>query len=139
MPSGTWWAQLVNPNHVSSGTAVITPRWLYVLAAATPQGLKDGYKEFNASGQGLIDRLQTLSSHGIHVLGSFIFGLPTDRPETFETTADVAQSAGLTFAQFVTLTPFPGTGDFGRREKLMESDPRQIEGNPWISRRARSN
>ena len=27
---------LVNPSHVSFGIAVITPRWLYVLAAATP-------------------------------------------------------------------------------------------------------
>src|SRR3977135_122076 len=29
-------ALLVTPRHVSFGTAVITPRWLYVLAAATP-------------------------------------------------------------------------------------------------------
>ena len=28
---------LVNPSHVSFGTAVITPRWLYVLAGATPK------------------------------------------------------------------------------------------------------
>ena len=27
---------LVNPSDMSFGTAVITPRWLYVLAAATP-------------------------------------------------------------------------------------------------------
>ena len=27
---------LINPSHVSFGTAVITPRWLYVLAGATP-------------------------------------------------------------------------------------------------------
>ena len=27
---------LVNPSDTSFGTAVITPRWLYVLAAATP-------------------------------------------------------------------------------------------------------
>src|SRR3954469_13111737 len=27
---------LVNPSHVSFGIGVITPRWLYVLAAATP-------------------------------------------------------------------------------------------------------
>ena len=27
---------LINPSEVSFGTAVITPRWLYVLAAATP-------------------------------------------------------------------------------------------------------
>ena len=28
---------LVNPSHVSFGVAIITPRWLYVLAAATPR------------------------------------------------------------------------------------------------------
>ena len=28
--------RLVNPSHVSFGVGVITPRWLYVLAAATP-------------------------------------------------------------------------------------------------------
>ena len=28
---------LVNPSHVSFGVAVITPRWLFVLAAATPR------------------------------------------------------------------------------------------------------
>ena len=27
---------IVNPSDISFGTAVITPRWLYVLAAATP-------------------------------------------------------------------------------------------------------
>jgi hypothetical protein len=28
---------IINPSEVSFGTAVITPRWLYVLAAATPE------------------------------------------------------------------------------------------------------
>ena len=32
---------LVNPSDVSFGTAVITPRWLYVLAAATPSRFGD--------------------------------------------------------------------------------------------------
>lgn len=32
---------LVNPSEVSFGTAVITPRWLYVLAAATPVSFGD--------------------------------------------------------------------------------------------------
>src|SRR5206468_7223226 len=27
---------LINPSHISFGVAVITPRWLYVLASATP-------------------------------------------------------------------------------------------------------
>jgi len=32
---------LVNPSDTSFGTAVITPRWLYVLAAATPEAFGD--------------------------------------------------------------------------------------------------
>ena len=50
--------------------------------------------------------------HGVHVLGSFIFGLPSDRDDTFDATVALAQKADVTFAQFVLLTPFPGTLDF---------------------------
>ena len=32
---------LINPSDVSFGSAVITPRWLYVLAAATPRAYGD--------------------------------------------------------------------------------------------------
>ncbi len=32
---------LVNPNHLSFGVAVITPRWLFVIAAATPRAFGD--------------------------------------------------------------------------------------------------
>jgi radical SAM superfamily enzyme YgiQ (UPF0313 family) len=98
--------------------------------SVTPEGLKDIYKDFNLTGQDLVDRIRTFQSHGIHVLGSFIFGLPSDRPETFQATAQIAQKAGLTFAQFVTLTPFPGTVDFSRWEKTMEGDPRRVTGIP---------
>jgi radical SAM superfamily enzyme YgiQ (UPF0313 family) len=98
--------------------------------AVTPEGLKDVYKDFNASGQQLVDRLQTFRHHGVHVLGSFIFGLPSDRPETFDLTAELAARAGVTFAQFVMLTPFPGTVDFADWEGTMRSDPTRINGIP---------
>ncbi len=32
---------LINPSHLSFGVGVITPRWLYVLAAATPTDYGD--------------------------------------------------------------------------------------------------
>ena len=32
---------LINPSNLSFGTGVITPRWLYVLAAATPPDYGD--------------------------------------------------------------------------------------------------
>ena len=52
--------------------------------AVTAEGLKDVYKDFNCSGEQLVDRLRAFRHHGVHVLGSFIFGLPSDRPETFD-------------------------------------------------------
>ena len=58
-------------------------------------------------------------THGVHVLGSFIFGLPTDTPATFAATADLAQRAGVSFAQFVMLTAAsraPSISPSGRRE-----------------------
>ena len=50
--------------------------------SVTPEGLKDIYKGFNYAGEALVDRLQAFKQRGIHVLGSFIFGLPSDRAET---------------------------------------------------------
>ena len=85
--------------------------------SVTPEGLKAVFKNFNDAGEELVLRLQAFKRHGVHVLGSFIFGLPTDRPETFEATTELAQRAGVSFAQFVMLTPFPGTVDFVRWEK----------------------
>jgi hypothetical protein len=98
--------------------------------AVTPEGLKDVYKGFNDSGEALVTRLQTFRKNGVHVLGSFIFGLPSDRAATFEATADVADRAGLTFAQFVMLTPYPGTVDFEAWEKRLGSSAATVGGVP---------
>ena len=65
-------------------------------------------------------RLQAFRDHGVHVLGSFIFGLPTDKPDTFEATAALAQRAGVSFAQFVHAArrfPAPSISGSGRRSR----------------------
>ena len=102
--------------------------------SVTPEGLKDVYKEFNCAGEDLITRLKVFRRHGVYVLGSFIFGLPSDREQTFEATASVASRADIAFAQFVMLTPYPGTVDFTKWEKQMEAAPVEINGIP-ITRR----
>jgi radical SAM superfamily enzyme YgiQ (UPF0313 family) len=99
------------------------------IESVTPEGLKSVYKDFNFAGDALVARLQAFRSRGVHVLGSFIFGLPSDKPETFAATADLAQRAGVTFAQFVMLTPFPGTVDFAKWEKEA-TDIGQVDGVP---------
>src|ERR1700681_4390477 len=94
--------------------------------AVTPEGLKAVFKDWNYSGEALARQLQTFKAHGVHVLGSFIFGLPTDKPATFDATVEMALKAGVTFAQFVMMTPFPGTVDFGRWEKEQAKAPEMI-------------
>jgi radical SAM superfamily enzyme YgiQ (UPF0313 family) len=98
--------------------------------AVTPEGLKDVYKGFNQVGDALVERLRTFREHGVHVLGSFIFGLPSDRPSTFDATADVAERAQLAFAQFVMLTPYPGTLDFETWEKKVGANAEMVGGIP---------
>jgi radical SAM superfamily enzyme YgiQ (UPF0313 family) len=107
----------------------------------TPAGLKDVYKGFNATGDALVARLRTFRAHDIHVLGSFIFGLPSDTMETFGATAALADRADVTFAQFVMLTPFPGTVDFERWAKGVDEQGKNVDGVPysrhWLIPRAK--
>ncbi len=100
------------------------------IESVTADGLKDVYKDFNSAGDELVERLQSFRTEGVHILGSFIFGLPSDRPSTFSTTATVAQSADLAFAQFVMLTPFPGTVDFKKWETSFGSEVPKVAGIP---------
>jgi radical SAM superfamily enzyme YgiQ (UPF0313 family) len=97
--------------------------------SVTPEGLKDIYKGFNLSGDALVTRLREFRKQGVHVLGSFIFGLPSDREATFDATLVLAKAADITFAQFVLLTPFPGTVDFERWVKEQGEVP-TVEGVP---------
>jgi radical SAM superfamily enzyme YgiQ (UPF0313 family) len=98
--------------------------------AVTPEGLKDIYKDFNLVGEELAKRLRVFREHGVHVLGSFIFGLPSDTAATFDATAALAEAADITFAQFVMLTPFPGTIDFDKWAAEDANKKRVIDGVP---------
>src|SRR5947209_7711821 len=98
--------------------------------AVTAEGLKAVFKDFNLSGDNLVNRLRVFRAHGVHILGSFIFGLPTDKPDTFDATRELAQKAHIAFAQFVMLTPLPGTIDFQRWEKEQGEGVARVNGVP---------
>jgi hypothetical protein len=108
--------------------------------SVTEEGLKAVYKDFNCAGENLVKQLRAFEQRGVHVLGSFIFGLPTDQPGSFDATVDVAQRSETAFSQFVMMTPFPGTVDFQRWEKDQEKDPAMVNGVPltryWLIPRA---
>jgi radical SAM superfamily enzyme YgiQ (UPF0313 family) len=100
------------------------------IESVTADGLKDVYKNFNCAGDALVARLRTFRRHGVHVLGSFIFGLPSDRQDTFDATVAVAERSDLSFAQFVLLTPFPGTVDFEKWAAVEQRKGTQVDGVP---------
>ena len=56
--------------------------------SVTPEGLKDVYKGFNLPATSSSSGCGRSAQHGVHVLGSFIFGLPSDTP------ADVRRHGG---------------------------------------------
>jgi hypothetical protein len=100
-------------------------RIMFVLVGVetvSARGLKAIRKDFNAAGDALVERLRLFSQHGVNVLASFIFGLPTDTPDVFEATVDLLEEADVAFAQFMRLTPFPGTVDFMHWEKRLQAE-----------------
>ena len=91
--------------------------------AVTPEGLKAVFKDWNYSGEALAKQLQTFKKHGVHVLGSFIFGLPTDKPRHLRRhRRDGAQ--GRRYLRPVRHDDlFPGTVDFARWRRNRTSPP----------------
>jgi radical SAM superfamily enzyme YgiQ (UPF0313 family) len=119
-----------DPEFLSAMTRAHIRGALVGIESVTGDGLKDIYKGFNATGDALVAQLRAFGEHGVHVLGSFIFGLPSDRPETFDATADLADRAGLAFAQFLMLQPYPGTVDFERWEREAAQRGAEVDGVP---------
>ena len=93
-------------------------------------GLKAVFKDFNPHGEALVEDLRTFKRHKVHVLGSFIFGLPTDREGTFAATLELVKRADVSFAQFVMLMPFAGTVDFQKWEQAQGEGVERIDGIP---------
>ena len=85
--------------------------------SVTPEGLKSIYKDFNLAGDGA--RRAAARRSGATACTSWGRSSSGCRPtaaDTFDATLELATRADLTFAQFVMLTPFPGTVDFARWE-----------------------
>jgi radical SAM superfamily enzyme YgiQ (UPF0313 family) len=76
------------------------------------EGLQSINKEFNKTGQDLIEAIQRLQASRVFVWGSYIVGLESDTKKTFKTMLEVANGSRMAFAQFVRYTPFPGTVDW---------------------------
>ena len=58
-------------------------------------------------------KLETIRTQGFpYILGAFIFGIETDTEDSLDYTIQFARESGIAMAQFVPMTPLPGTVDF---------------------------
>ena len=92
------------------------------IETVTAEGLKATNKGFNSTGQDLADKLDRIRREGFHyIMGSFIFGIESDTQASLDYTIQFAKDCGIALAQFVPMTPIPGTVDFHqmRRGKML--------------------
>lgn len=77
------------------------------LESVNPATLKEYHKE--ASVDDMAGGLEALAKRGIKTHGMFVFGADSDTVESLARTVDFAIEHGLNSAQFLALTPLPGT------------------------------
>lgn len=83
------------------------------IETVTQEGLEATKKTFNSTGDELARKLEKIRTEGFpYIMGSFIFGIESDTPKSLDYTIDFARDCGIALAQFVPMTPLPGTVDF---------------------------
>ncbi len=88
------------------------------IETVTEEGLKATKKDFNSTGDDLVRRLETIRKEAFpYLMGSFIFGIESDTRETVDYTIRFSRDCGIALAQFIPLTPLPGTVDFNMMRK----------------------
>ena len=118
-----------DPEYLSAMKKAGVAGALIGIETVTEEGLKATNKTFNSTGDLLAEKLETVRTQGFpYIMGAFIFGIETDTLDSLDYTMQFARDCGLTLAQFIPLTPLPGTVDFhmmkrGRKAlKLIKKD-----------------
>lgn len=75
------------------------------------------YKKNLKTKKEISDAIKILQDLGILMLPSIIFGFDSDEPSIFKETVEFLIKCNVAFAQFVLLTPFPGTKIFADLER----------------------
>jgi radical SAM superfamily enzyme YgiQ (UPF0313 family) len=76
------------------------------------EGLNAANKQWNPSGQKMVETIQKIQEQGILVLASFICGLESDTPASLRSLRRYASECGAVLAQFTIYCPLPGTKDY---------------------------
>ena len=85
--------------------------------SVTEEGLVEVHKKFNIQkGRDFRASVRAIQNHGIHVVGSFIMGIDSDKKGIGTLIADACKVYGVDTANVLMLTPLPGTELFRQME-----------------------
>ena len=90
----------------------------------SPQNLRTSNKKQNLA-RDYSEVARRLSSLGIMINGSFVFGMDDDGPDVFARTVDWAVANGITTSTFHIMTPYPGTAlyrELAEQGRITSSD-----------------
>ncbi len=107
------------------------------LESVNPETLKAFRKGITY--QEIEEGIRTLHRYGIRVHGMFVLGADTDTEETIQATLEFARRVGLDSAQFLILTPVPGTRlfeDYQKAGRIFETSWDLYDGHHVVFRPA---
>jgi radical SAM superfamily enzyme YgiQ (UPF0313 family) len=82
--------------------------WLCLGIEAANSVVRDG-QEKGFSDESIVDTCRRIQSHGIYIIGNYIFGLPSDTMDSMQQTLDLALEVNTEFANFYSAMPYPGS------------------------------
>jgi radical SAM superfamily enzyme YgiQ (UPF0313 family) len=83
-------------------------RWLAIGIEAANSSVRDGANK-SFTDEAIVETCERIRSHGIYVLGNYIFGLPDDTPVRMQQTLDLALEINAEWANFYSAMAYPGS------------------------------
>jgi radical SAM superfamily enzyme YgiQ (UPF0313 family) len=89
-------------------------KWAALGIEALSDKVRDGVDKADYGAADIFAAVARLRSHGINVIGNYIFGLPGDTAESMQETLDLALALKTEFANFYAALAFPGSPLYSR-------------------------
>lgn len=83
--------------------------WLALGIESGSQHVRDGVTKGRFKMDDIYKTVQTIKSHGINIIGNYIFGLPDDTEESMKETLNLALELNCEFANFYSAMAYPGS------------------------------
>lgn len=83
-------------------------RWLAIGIESASEHVRDGVDK-GYRPEKLMATLDRVRSHGIHIMGNYMFGLPDDDHESMRETLEFSKSVNTEFANFFSAMAYPGS------------------------------